>query len=184
MKVLLLAFIFLIAGNCSYAQDPTPSAETVMNNAYQQATQENKKVFVMFHASWCGWCRKMDAAMNDASCKKAFESSYVIVHLTVEESKDKKDLENAGADFLKRKWLGEKAGLPFWLILDKDGNVLADSYIRKPGIPTDQPGDNVGCPASDEEITMFLKILRKTSTITDSKLETIGKRFKKNKQTL
>jgi len=184
MKLLSLAFIFLIAGNLTYAQDATPSAEIVMNNAYQQATTENKKVFVMFQASWCGWCRKMDAAMNDASCKKALESSYVIVHLTVEESKDKKDLENPGADFLKRKWLGEKASLPFWLILDKDGNILADSYIRKPGVSIDQPGDNIGCPASDEEITMFLKILRKTSTITDSKLETIGKRFKKNKQTL
>lgn len=184
MKLSFLIFAFTLSSAFASAQDIILSADSIMKQAYEQAEKEKKNVFVIFHASWCGWCRKMDVAMNDASCKKSFESSYVIVHLTVEESKDKKDFENPGADLMKAKWLGEKAGLPFWVILNSNGDVLADSYIRKAGVPKNEPGDNIGCPTSEAEITAFLKILRNTSSITDSKLETIGKRFKKNKQTL
>lgn len=181
MKLLSLSIPFLFVTHFAHAQDTIPSAKTILENAYQRAATEHKNVFVIFHASWCGWCRKMDAAMNDGSCKKSFENNYVIIHLTTEESKNNKYLENSGAEVYKQKWLGEKAGLPFWVILDKDGNVLADSYIRKPGVPKDKPGENIGCPGSEEEINAFTTILKKTSTLSDSKLESIAKRFRKNK---
>ncbi|MFT3908640.1 MAG: thioredoxin family protein [Ferruginibacter sp.] len=184
MKLLSLSLVFLFVSNFTHAQDTIPSAESILKDAYKQAAAENKNVFVIFHASWCGWCRKMDNAMNDPSCKKAFAENYVIVHLTVEESKDKKDLENPGADLVKNKYLGEKAGLPFWLILDKNGKLLADSYKRKPGVKKDQPGENIGCPTSEDEIAFFTDILQRTSSLSDSKLSTIAKRFKKNKQTI
>lgn len=184
MKLLSLVMVFLLATNFVNAQDAVPDADTVLNAAYRQAVAENKNLFVVFHASWNGWCHKMDKAMNDKTCKKIFESSYVVVWLDVEESKDKKDLENPGADIIKRKYLGEKASLPFWLILDKNGKLLADSYIRKPGISKDQPGENISYPSSENELAAFIDILRKTSSLSDTKLETIAKRFRKNKQTI
>lgn len=184
MKLSLLLLTFVFSSLLAPAQDIILSADSIMKIAYEQAGREKKNVFVIFTSSWCGWCHKMDVAMNDASCKKTFENNYVIVHLVVEESKDKKDFENPGSDVLKSKWLGEKAGLPFWVILDANENVLADSYIRKAGVSNEEPGINIQCPSSDEEIAAFLKILRNTSTITDTKLVSIGKRFKKNKQTL
>jgi thioredoxin-related protein len=184
MKLLSLALVFLFAANIANAQDAVPDADTILHAAYKQAAAENKNIIVIFHASWCGWCHKMDNAMNDKECKKIFESNYVIVRLDVEESKDKKELENPGASDIKKKYLGEKAGLPFWLVLDKNGKLLADSYIRKAGIPKDQPGENIGCPTSEKEVEIFIGILQKTSAIPDSKLETIAKRFRKNKQTI
>ncbi|MEO7523169.1 MAG: thioredoxin family protein [Ferruginibacter sp.] len=184
MKLLSFAVALLFVSNFAHAQDTIPSAESLLKGAYKQAAAENKNVFLIFHASWCGWCRKMDVAMNDASVKKSFDENYVVVHLTVEESKDKKELENPGADAMKNKFLGEKAGLPFWLIVDKNGKTLADSYIRKSGISKSQPGVNMGCPTSEDEITAFTDILQRTSSLSDSKLSTIAKRFKKNKQTI
>ena len=183
MIKLISVLIFSFATASAKAQEILP-AEALLNAAYKQATAENKNVIVIFHASWCGWCHKMDNAMNDKECKKIFESSYVIVRLDVEESKDKKELENPGADEIKKKYLGEQASLPFWVVLDKNGKFLADSYIRKAGVTKDQPGNNIGCPSSPEEVEIFIDILRKTSSIPDSKLQTIARRFKKNKQTI
>lgn len=184
MMKFFLSVAILFSFSFSYSQEIIPTAESLLNTAYETAAKEHKNVFVIFQASWCGWCKKMDVAMNDASCRKIFQGNYVIVHLTTDESKDKKELENAGAATLKSEWLGKNALPPFWVILDKDGNVLTDSYVRKKDNPDNTAAQNIGCPSTDEEITAFLSKLRKTSTITDAKLETIGKRFKKNKQTL
>jgi thioredoxin-related protein len=88
------------------AQEPVKTTEDILNEAFEQAVEEHKNVFVIFHASWCGWCRKMDAAMQDESCKEFFDKYYVTTHLVVKESKDKKNLENPGAFDLLIAWRG------------------------------------------------------------------------------
>ena len=131
MKRTVLFFFMVLLVVAIKAQQPTPpSASDILNKAYQQAAKENKNVFLMFHASWCGWCHKMDKSMNDTSCKKFFDDNYVICHLVTDESKDKKNLENPGAAEMKIKYNGEGLGIPFWLVFDKDGNLLSDSKIR------------------------------------------------------
>ena len=49
---LIIAVLFL---NITLAQENIESTKTVMNNAFSKAKIENKNVFVMFSASWCGW---------------------------------------------------------------------------------------------------------------------------------
>jgi len=165
-----LSLLLLIAF-ASKAQQ-TPSADEVLKEARIKAAKENKKVLVIFHASWCGWCHKMDASLNDSSVKNFFDKNYIITHLTILESQDKKNLENPGADELNKKWGGENQGIPFWVIMDKDGNILADSHI--------EPGKNVGCPASVEEVAHFIKVLKKTSSISDEQIVAVEKRFRRN----
>lgn len=155
-----------------------PASGKIMEAAYKQAKKEKKNVIVIFHASWCGWCKKMDTAMNDKICKSFFDDNYVTVHLTVDEKN--KNLENPGADVFRKKYHGEEAGLPFWLIMDKEGTLLGDSFIRKEGQSLDTPGENIGCPAADNEVAAFCALLKKTSKITDDELLIIGERFKKN----
>ena len=140
--------------------------------AYKQAAKENKNVFVIFHASWCGWCKKMDASMNDATTKKYFNDSYVTVHLTVQETPENKKLENPGAAEYLKTLKGETAGLPFFVILNNTGKVLEDSF---------ENGGNIGCPASESEVAAFIILLKNTSTINKEGLETIAARFKQNK---
>lgn len=161
------------------AQEAVPSADEVLKKAFAVATLENKKVFVMFHASWCGWCHKMDSSMNDESCKQFFDDNFVIRHLVVDEAKDKKHLENPGAEEMKIKYHGQGQGIPFWLIFDKEGNLLTDSKIRKPG-QTANEGDNSGCPASEKEVAFFISVLKKITTLNEKQLAIIAKRFRMN----
>lgn len=165
-----LSLLFLLAfiGNAQQ----TPSADAVLKEARAKALKENKKVMVIFHASWCGWCQKMDASLNDPSVKSFFDKNYLITHLTIRETDNKKNLENPGAEELNKKWGGENQGIPFWVIMDKDGTVLADSQI--------EPGKNVGCPATEEEVAHFIKVLKKTSSITSEQIDAVKKRFRRN----
>jgi len=75
-------------------------------------------------------------------------SSFVVVHLDVNESPNKKDLENEGGEALMTGWHG--SGLPFMVVLDPAGKVLTDSNLN---------GNNIGYPAKPEEIAQFMKML-------------------------
>jgi thiol-disulfide isomerase/thioredoxin len=155
------------------------SADAVMKEAYNKAARSDKKVFLIFHASWCVWCKKMEASMKDSTCKSSFEKNFVTVFLDVDETDDKKSLENPGADALRNKYFGKDQGIPFWLIFDKDGKLLADSKIRKEGEGPAQ-GSNVGCPAAEDEVNYFIGVLKKTTPLTEYQLDLIQKRFRQN----
>jgi len=145
------------------------NVSVLLEKASVQATKENKKVFVMFHASWCKWCKKMDDNMTSDACRKYFTDNYVMVHVDVKESPKNKDLENPGGEALLKKYKGEQAGLPFWVILDAKGTVQTDSFNSK--------GENLGCPGSPEEVTEFITKLKKTSKLTDKQLTVIRETF-------
>jgi thioredoxin-related protein len=179
-SILVLA-LFVSLANTVNAQTPVKHSDEVLKEAYQAAANEDKNVFVMFHASWCGWCRKLDASMNHASVKDLFGNNYVITHLTVYESKDKTNLENPGALEFLTKYKGNDLGIPYWIILDKNGKWLADSQRRADGLDFNTAGENVGCPSSREEVNYFLKVLSKTSKLNAAQLETVEKRFLLNK---
>src|SRR5476649_1027405 len=104
----LPSFLFIL---CSFflfssgrTPDPVATTDAILSEAYKTAAKEHKNVFIIFHASWCGWCHKMDSAMNSAACKNLFDGQYVIRHLVVLESKDKVALENPGAMDLMKKY--------------------------------------------------------------------------------
>jgi thiol-disulfide isomerase/thioredoxin len=176
---LIFAAIFIFCGLA--AQEKPEPADKIMSNACKLAAMENKNVFVMFHASWCGWCKKLEASINDPSCRDFFKENFIFVHLTVLESKDKKNLENPGAPEMYNKYAGTSSGIPFFIIFDSKGNFLADSKIKSRGDGPDKPGQNMGCPAADEEVAAFIQVLRKTSKIKAADEAAITERFRKNK---
>ena len=182
MRFYLLAVVpaFLFHTETSFAQHGQPSAGEIMREAMQTAVKENKNIFIIFHASWCGWCHKMDSSIADKNCRDYFSRNYVIRHLVVDESRDKKGLENPGANELRAKYHGNDEGIPFWLIFDKEGNLLADSQIRPNNAGADTKGENVGCPAAENEVEYFIEVLKKTSRISEAEQAAIRKRFRQN----
>ncbi len=180
MKKYLIAAIISLFSCSLFAQTKPEPTEQLLTRAYAKAAKENKKVFVIFHASWCGWCKKMETSMNSPKCSKLFTENYVIVHIDVLERKGKENLENPGGLDLLKKYKGETQGLPFWVILDNKGTLLADSEIRPKGASLDTIGESIGCPANENEVTYFAKLLKATSKLSDADLEIIKARFRKN----
>jgi thioredoxin-related protein len=129
MKKLLSIIYFICCGVLLNAQS-LENTESILKAASVKAKTENKNVMVIFHASWCGWCKRLDASLNDTTIKKYFDDNFVITHLSVQETQEKKNLETPGADAFLEKYKGTKSGLPFFLILNTEGNLLGDSFLN------------------------------------------------------
>ncbi|WP_026210838.1 thioredoxin family protein [Flexithrix dorotheae] len=169
MKLRLTVLLFLMIGFGSISIQAQDNAAKILNAALKKAKVENKKVFIKYSASWCGWCKRMDKQMKSEACKTFFEDNYITIQLIVHESKDKKYLENPGALDLLKKYKGEKSGLPFWVILDENGQLLEDSF--------NEEGQNLGCPATEEEVQSFISKLKNTSNLKKKELEVIAETF-------
>ncbi len=178
-KILILSGLFLMPYLAS--SQSTESADVIMQRVYAQAKKENKNVFLKFSASWCHWCHKMEAALHDQAIEKKFLKNYVFQTLIVKESKDKVHLENSGGEEICNNFGGDKQGLPYWVVLSPDGKILANSKKKDSGLPLDADGDNVGCPAQEDEIAYFLQVLKSTSKLKEKDLSKVEARFKKIK---
>ncbi len=171
---LLLSFA-LVTG--AVAKDKVLPAEKIMNKAYAQAKKENKKVFVIFHASWCGWCHRMDSIMAMPETKAFFNDNFVIRHLVTGETGDKKHLDNPGAKEMMEKYNGAKAGIPYWLIFDAKGNLLADSRMPSKDKSGKEIMANMGCPANPDEVAYFVTLLKKHTPLKEAELRVIAEKF-------
>jgi len=172
MQKIIFTLGFLLATTWCFAQGKMPSAAMVLQPVYAQAAKEGKQVLLIFHASWCGWCRKMDTSLLDKAVRPLIDAHYVTAHLTVYEAKDKKYLEHPGALDLLTKHGGADQGLPYWLVLNPEGHLLAGAQSQK--------DKNTGCPATEEEVAYFISVLKKTSSLNEDQLNVIRKRFRKN----
>ena len=125
-KFILTTFLFLFTAILLSAQEAKPQpADNIYNAALKEAKASDKNVFLIFHASWCGWCKQLEKAIQSDELKKIFEDNYVIAHLDVQERGDKITLlENPGGIEIMNKLGGEKSGLPFYLFLDESGKNL------------------------------------------------------------
>lgn len=137
------------------AAAPAP-ARTVVAEAVKRAASEKKVVLVEFGASWCVWCRSFDAFVHAPETARTIAANFVVVNLTVDERDDKKALENPGGVELLTEWDGFDAGLPFYVFLDAQGEKIADSNVMR-------DGDNVGFPATDEELRAFMGLIEATA---------------------
>ena len=165
--VILFITAFLAVNQQVSAQEST---DILLQNAQEIAKKEGKSIFVKFEASWCGWCHKMTKDMKSEKTKKFFEDNYITVPIVVKEAKGKENLENPGSTYLLKKYKVDKAGLPFWIILDSDLKVITNSF--------DTNGQNLGGPASPEEVKEFInKIKKSAKKITEKDIENITNQF-------
>ncbi|WP_267401591.1 MULTISPECIES: thioredoxin family protein [unclassified Chryseobacterium] len=165
-KIVIILGLFLFQLN--FAQE---KADAVLKKALTEAKAGNKNVLLVFHASWCKWCKLMEHNMNLSETKPIFDKNFVTAYIDVQERGEKKALENPGGQEIMNKYKGQNAGLPFWLILNPKGAVLADSF--------DQKGDNLGSPATPDEVQAFLTKLEKGAKLNTEQKQTIQNVFVK-----
>ena len=133
------------------------SAQTILTTALTEARSAHKNVLLVFHATWCGWCKRLETAFNDTTIKTIIDENYIIVKLDVNEREDKiQSYENPGGQNFMSDFGGKNAGLPFIVFLNGKGDMIANTNV----MPKKQ---NIGYPGSKEEITAFMKLLKKTA---------------------
>jgi hypothetical protein len=147
----------LVAAAC-LAAGGAPPASDVMQSAQKAALEQHKNIFLIFHASWCGWCAKLDKFIETPEIKPIFDKYFVFARLDVQEAEEKKDLDNPGGEQVMAKVGGEKAGLPFLAFLSEKGELLANSI--RPGDDKAKAG-NIGHPMQPYEVDWFLTMLKK-----------------------
>lgn len=161
-----LSIVLLAAALISFGQQaqmsrpvavPMPAA-TVLTKAESDAKAQGKNVLVIFHASWCGWCKRLDAFMNEPQFQPVFAENFIVTKLTVLEDDKHKMLENSGGLEVMDQLGGRDAGLPLFAILDPTGKTIITSMRPVDG---KDKGENTGFPAKPEEIGHFLNMMQK-----------------------
>ncbi|MBI5444398.1 MAG: thioredoxin family protein [Deltaproteobacteria bacterium] len=166
-----VALGWMLVAGCSVLAGPPP-AESVLAAAARDGKSGKRSILVIFHASWCGWCRKLEAVLSVPSVEEILERHYETASLTVQERGEKEALENAGAEELLASIAGKDAGLPFTVVLDrKTRRAIATSNLAG-------PGTNIGFPSKTDELDAFIAMLRKGAPrMTAAEAETIRAAF-------
>lgn len=176
-KSILMALICLfMAGTiAAQAEKPLP-ADKIMTDSFAKSKETNKNVMLLFHATWCSWCKFLDKAMLNEEVKGIFEKYFVITHLDVME-KTKEAIEkneNIGGKAIMNYLGGAKSGVPFYVFLTKDGESLANSNVMA-------KNGNIGYPGTFDEIVAFMKLIKTGAPkMTDAEAYTMFEFFKKN----
>lgn len=155
----LAAFLFCVLT----ASAEPPSAAQLLNQAEATAAAEHKAIFVHFGASWCPWCRRLDALLDQPDLKPVFDKYFVPVKVVVQENEKNRALENPGGESLLKK-LGGPAGLPYSAFLDARGRLIVTSMrpLNSPG-SLNAGGVNIGFPVQPEEVDWFVTMMRKAA---------------------
>jgi thioredoxin-related protein len=151
------------------------SAQNILKAAVAEARSSKKNVFLIFHATWCGWCKRLEAALESSEIKPIIDKNYIIARLDVKERGDKiQTHENSGGKEILANFGGTQSGLPFIVFLNKKGKMIANSNV----MPKNQ---NIGYPGSKEEIAAFIKLLKQTALhMTDKQRKVISGYLEKN----
>ncbi len=123
---------------------PRQDAKALLTNALSRASSDDKQVFLTFGAPWCGWCHRLEDWLAQPEVSSIVERDFVVTRIDIERM-------TAGNDVMLQFRGDARGGIPWYVILDANGKKLATS---------DQPGSNIGYPASPTEIDQFLALLK------------------------
>lgn len=142
-------------------------AQTLLRSACAQAASGNKKVLLVFHASWCGPCFLLHRFLEDPQVKPVIDAHFVVQDVDIWENEPHKDWDNSGGESLYKQYggirpSGGKQGVPFFAVLTPAGASLGDARLS---------GDNIGYPSDPASSAFFLKTLKSAAPdITDAEM--------------
>ena len=119
-------------------------AKALLEEALSQAAKEDKQVIVQETATWCGPCHSLSRLLQQ---NRQWEKDYVWV---------KMDHRWIGAvEIMQKLRGGAEGGIPWFAILDSEGETLVTSNIP-------DSGDNIGFPSEPKAIEHFANMFKLT----------------------
>ena len=132
---------------------PTRNAESMLAEAMVKAKAEDKRVFLIMSASWCGPCRLLARYLVANTAE--LDRHFVFVKLDI--SRD----QEATAVLERLQGKENSNGIPWYLILDDAGKTLITSNSK--AVEEEYGTSNIGFPSSEEGIGHFMKMLKQTA---------------------
>lgn len=152
--------IGFLAGLMLLAAETPPAASVVMDAARTAAAEQHKSIFLIFHASWCGWCRKLDQFIETPGIKPIIDKYFVQARLDVQEQEAKKSLDTPGGEDVLAQAGGKDIGLPFFAFLNAKGETIVNSIRPGEGKAGER---NIGHPVQPEEVDWFMEMVKKAA---------------------
>ncbi|MGB9455137.1 MAG: thioredoxin family protein [Bryobacteraceae bacterium] len=152
--------IGFLAGLTLLATETAPPASVVMESARTAAAAQHKSIFLIFHASWCGWCKKLDQLLETPEIKPIIDKYFVLARLTVQERDARKSLNNPDGDKVMAQTGGRFVGLPFFALLNEEGETIVNSIRPGEGNAAER---SIGYPVTPQEVDWFLVMLKRAA---------------------
>jgi thioredoxin-related protein len=119
----------------------------VLKEALSRASSEDKRVFLVFGAPWCGWCHRLEDWLAQPDVATTMARDFIVAKIDV-------DRMTHGNEIMLRYRTKVSGGIPWYTILDSKGTKLATA---------DGPGGYMGYPLEPKVIDQFLAMLQAQS---------------------
>lgn len=180
-KILRTATALLLLSTALPAVPEALKADDILKGAKLKAADQNKSIFLIFGASWCEDCHRLDSFLALPDIAPIFNKYFVVTKLTFGEAVGgHPDWDNPGSDFLISKYGGLSPSgavdLPFIAVLDPKTKLLANS--NKPG-KGHVASAGTGFPDNAEDVKWFLAMLQKAApALTEDETQKIQGAFR------
>lgn len=133
---------------------PAPATEE-WRRQISLAQGEGKRLFMLFYASWCGYCRLFDNLLADPQASAIINREFKVFHMrALERTEALKARQIAGADEMYRRFATPSSGLPFYVVFDDAGEPVVTSIAP-------DSGENIGFPVAKHDLDQFEKIMKR-----------------------
>ncbi len=92
-------------------------ARAEIKDALAKASQEHKRILIVFGANWCYDCHVLDLAFQRPDIAPLLEENYIVVHVDIGEG-------DKNQDVMKDYDVPPERGIPAAAVLDSDGKLL------------------------------------------------------------
>ncbi len=146
----------LIAATAAASGTPAQTvhlAGAAVSDAVAEASGRQRRLLLVFHASWCVYCRLFDRLLTHRDAAPIIERHFEVLHLRAQErQKLRQDQQLAGADDVYHSFAPAGAGLPYMVVLGDGSKKIADSIMAS--------GESFGFPVEPAELNGFDVMLR------------------------
>jgi thioredoxin-related protein len=173
MCALLVLGLLASLGVGQTSDQDTQTADRLLRAAEATAHSQQKNVLLMFSASWCAPCHRLQSFLVDPAIRPIFDRYFVkLIVISGERPNDTRHQNTPGAEQLLDSLHDTDTNLPLIVMLSSSGKVIVDSV--RPVYGPSNIHANIGYPESPSGIDWFLEMLRRAApSLTSNESSTV-----------